>query len=94
MLTGLSGPTVTLSRGDPHEPATDAEAIRLIDAGFAKAEDPKEEKAARAKIAAAEKEAAEKEAAEKEAAEKIEQGEAEQPGNGKSNRKTANAKQA
>lgn len=56
MLTGLSGPTICLSRNDPHEPDTDAEAIRLIDAGYAKAEDPEEEKAVRAALADGESE--------------------------------------
>ncbi|WP_375290910.1 hypothetical protein [Qipengyuania sp.] len=34
MLTGLSGPELTLSPGDEHE-FEDAEADRLIEAGFA-----------------------------------------------------------
>ena len=45
MLTGLSGPHFNLVAGDPHEP-DDAEALRLIEAGFARAEDPAEMAAA------------------------------------------------
>jgi hypothetical protein len=36
MLTGLSGPTISLSKGDPHS-CDPAEAVRLVRAGFAKA---------------------------------------------------------
>ena len=43
MLTGLCGPAISLVRNDPHSPESDHEAIRLIDAGFAVAEDPDEE---------------------------------------------------
>lgn len=37
MLTGLSGPDYALSPGDTHD-CNDAEAKRLIEAGFAEAE--------------------------------------------------------
>lgn len=56
MLTGLSGPHLNLVPGDPHEP-DDAEALRLIEAGFARADDPAEMAAA---IAARENEQAHK----------------------------------
>ena len=54
MLTGLCGPDVSLTRGDPYT-CDDFEAVRLVRAGFAKPEDPEafEKAAAEFDIAAA-----------------------------------------
>ena len=99
MKTSMQGPKIGLSPGDDHE-CGDAEAIRLIDAGFAAAEDPDEEAEVRKRMedpaaaekAAAEKAAAEKAAAEKAAAEKAQQGGADQSGKPASTAKKAGAK--
>lgn len=50
MKTSMQGHDIGLTRGDPHD-ADDAEAIRLIDAGFAQADDAGEEVEARARLA-------------------------------------------
>ena len=80
MTTPMQGPDIGYGKGDEAE-FDDAQAIRLIDAGFARAADPAEELAAREALApaaepvdpdAAAKAEAERLAAEAEAAEKAE----------------------
>ena len=46
MKTSLAGPTFSVGPGEAYNP-DDGEALRLIDAGFATADDPKAEAAAR-----------------------------------------------
>ena len=89
MKTSMQGPTIGLAPGDDHE-CGDAESIRLIDAGFAAAEDPNEEATVRKRME--DPAAAEKAAAEKAAAEKAQQGGADQSGKPASTAKKAGAK--
>ena len=84
MKTSMQGPTIGLAPGDDHE-CGDAESIRLIDAGFAAAEDPNEEATVRKRME-------DPAAAEKAAAEKAQQGGADQSGKPASTAKKAGAK--
>lgn len=54
MLTGMSGPKINLTRGDEHE-FEDAEAIRLVRAGYASCTSEEDAKSVAEAIAAAEK---------------------------------------
>ena len=65
MKTSLAGPNISLHAGDLHEFADDAEALRLIEAGFAISAEPvaQAEPAEPAEPAAPEKPAAPKEPA-------------------------------
>ncbi|WP_370189259.1 hypothetical protein [Qipengyuania sp.] len=69
MLTGMSGPKINVTRGDPYSTDLD-EAARMVRGGLAQASDTKGAKAVEEKIAEMEaEEAAAAEAAEKKAAE-------------------------